>query len=431
MKRFKLIFILILVGILLIGCKSKGARVQEQLDLGSKYMAELDYESAIVALNKAIEIDPKNVDTYKMLAEVYEKSGQLDDARTTLEKVLDIDSLSSENKDEINNRIENLEFLVAISKFPGEYDEPTALELSNTKNLKIYYTVETENNKFAVSNAEYVEPIVFDENGTYIVTTHTIDENNVEHKEAKVKYVLKLKSENKDKQSVKEETETTSSTEVTKGWKQIGDDWYYIKDDGEFAKGVLEEGKEEYYFDDSGKLVKNQLIKEKIEGSEIVDIDMLSKGEAVYYLYGYADANGQIRGVSSLLSYGQIIDKGNYYEVTDVQVIESHHISGSEFKEELVGTVDSIKIRKDAYAIVFEETDNNVTETWYYPAEAYYKAAGGKLSADINEEVFEETDNIDMVVFDADGYIIEYGATYYPSPDSNGSGDDGLVIVRQ
>jgi len=427
MKKIKLLFILTLVGMLLIGCKSKGTRVQEQLDLGAKYMEELDYESAIVALNKAIQIDPKNVEAYTMLAELYEKSGQLDDARTTLEKVLDIDSLSSENKDEINNRIENLEFLVAILKLPGEYDEPTALELSNTKNLKIYYTVETENNKFAVSNAEYVEPILFDENGTYIVTTHTIDENNVEHKEAKVKYVLKLKSENKDKQSVKEETETTSSTEVTKGWKQVGDDWYYIKDDGEFAKGVLEEGKEEYYFDDSGKLIKNQFIKEKIEGSDAADRVMLSKGEAVDYLYAYADANGQIIHSPSLLSYGQVIDKGNYYEVTDVQVMVSHQISQSEFIEESVGTVDSIKIRKDAYVIVYAEGDSDVTDIGYYPAEAYYKAAGGKLSADINEEVFVLSGGI--VVYDADGYIIEYGAYYYPSPSSNDS--DGVVFIRQ
>ena len=105
MKRFKLIFIIILVGILLIGCKSKGERVQEQLDLGSKYMAELDYESAIVALNKAIEIDPKNVDTYKMLAEVYEKSGQLDDARSILEKALEIEDLSSEKIVKINEEL--------------------------------------------------------------------------------------------------------------------------------------------------------------------------------------------------------------------------------------------------------------------------------------------------------------------------------------
>jgi len=431
MKKIKLLFILALVGMLLIGCKDKVKRVQEQLNLGSKYMAELDYESAIVALNKAIKIDPKNVDAYKMLAEVYEKSGRLDDARATLEKVLELDDLSSENKDEINDRIKNLDFLVAISKLPGEYDEPTALELSNAKNFKIYYTVETENNKFAVSNAEYIEPILFDEDGTYVVTTHTTDENNVEHDEAKVKYVVKLKAENKDKQADKKETETTSSTEVTKGWKQVGDDWYYIKDDGEFAKGVLEEGKEEYYFDDSGKLVKNQLIKEKIEGSEIADIDILSKGEAVYYLYGYADANGQIRDVSILLSYGQIIDKGNYYGVTDVQVMESHQIGPSEFKEEFVGTVDSIKIRKDAKVIVYGVEDSEGTETWYYPAEAYYKAAGGKLSADINEEVFKQSSNMDIVVFDADGYIIEYGAAYYPSPDSNNSGNDGLFIVKQ
>ena len=431
MKKIKLLFILALVGILLIGCKDKVKKVQEQLNLGSKYMAELDYESAIVALNKAIKIDPKNVDAYKMLAEVYEKSGRLDDARATLEKVLDLDDLSSKNEDEINNRIKNLDFLVAISKLPGEYDEPTALELSNAKNFKIHYTVETENNKFAVSNAEYIEPILFDEDGTYIVTTHTTDENSVEHDEAKVKYVVKLKAENKDKPAAKKESETTSSTEVTKGWKQVGDDWYYIKDDGELAKGVLEEGKEEYYFDDSGKLVKNQLIKEKIEGSEIADIDILSKGEAVYYLYNYADANGQIRSVSSLLSYGQIIDKGNYYEVTDVQVMESNQISSSEFKEESVGTVDSIKIRKDAKVIVYGVEDSDGTETWYYPAEAYYKAAGGKLAADSNEEVFELSSNMSIVVFDADGYIIEYSTTYYPSPDSNNSGNDGLVIVKQ
>ena len=178
-------------------------------------------------------------------------------------------------------------------------------------------------------------------------------------------------------------------------------------------------------------MVKNQLIKEKIEGSDVADMDILSKGEGVDYLYNYADANGQIRDVSRLLSYGHIIDKGNYYEVTDVQVMESNQISSSEFKEESVGTVDSIKIRKDAKVIVYGVEDSDGTETWYYPAEAYYKAAGGKLAADSNEEVFELSSNMSIVVFDADGYIIEYSTTYYPSPDSNNSGNDGLVIVKQ
>ncbi|EHO48903.1 hypothetical protein HMPREF9099_03026, partial [Lachnospiraceae bacterium oral taxon 082 str. F0431] len=65
MRKISILFVLVLI--LLVGCKSKAARVQEQLDLSSKYMAELDYESAIVALNKAIKIAPKNVDAYKML----------------------------------------------------------------------------------------------------------------------------------------------------------------------------------------------------------------------------------------------------------------------------------------------------------------------------------------------------------------------------
>ncbi|EHO53145.1 hypothetical protein HMPREF9099_01032, partial [Lachnospiraceae bacterium oral taxon 082 str. F0431] len=49
MKKSVKVLMFILVLMLLSGCKSKATRVQEQLDLGSKYMSELDYESAIVA----------------------------------------------------------------------------------------------------------------------------------------------------------------------------------------------------------------------------------------------------------------------------------------------------------------------------------------------------------------------------------------------
>ena len=166
MKKIKIFFILALVGILLAGCKGKEARVQKQLDLGSKYMAELDYESAIVALNKAIKIDPKNVDAYTMLAEVYEKSGRLDEARTTLEKVLDIGELSSKDKDEINSRIKNLEFLVTISKASGEYDEPITLELSNASKYDIHYSIETENNRLVATDMKYTSSILLDEDGS-------------------------------------------------------------------------------------------------------------------------------------------------------------------------------------------------------------------------------------------------------------------------
>lgn len=47
------------------GCgKSLEQKVTEQLELGQKYLQELNYEEAIVAFNKVIEMDPKNVEAW-------------------------------------------------------------------------------------------------------------------------------------------------------------------------------------------------------------------------------------------------------------------------------------------------------------------------------------------------------------------------------
>ena len=259
MKRIKIMFVLALVGILLIGCKSKEARVQEQLDLGSKYMAELDYESAIVALNKAIKIDPKNVDAYKMLAEVYEKSGRLDDARATLEKVLDLDDLSSENKDEINDRIKNLDFLVAISKLPGEYDEPTALELSNTGSNDIYYSIDTKDSRLVATDMKYISPILLDEDGSYIVKAYTVDSNGNKHESTEVKYIIKLSKEHLEKDSWESVGNIYryrgKDGKIVTGWQQIDGSWYYFKDNGDMATGVANINGTKYCFDEDGVML--------------------------------------------------------------------------------------------------------------------------------------------------------------------------------
>jgi len=58
--------------LLITGCaKSAKQQVQEQVDLGNKYLAELDYEQAIVAFSKSIEIDLKNPTLYEERANVY------------------------------------------------------------------------------------------------------------------------------------------------------------------------------------------------------------------------------------------------------------------------------------------------------------------------------------------------------------------------
>ena len=257
MKKEKIFFILALVGILLAGCKGKEVRVQKQMDLGSKYMAELDYESAIVALNKAIKIDPKNMDAYIMLAEVYEKSGRLDEARTTLEKVLDIGELSSKDKDEINSRIKNLEFLVTISKVSGEYDEPTALELSNASKYDIHYSIETENNRLVATDMKYTSPILLDEDGSYIVKAYTVDSRGEMHDKTEVKYTIKLG--HLDKNSWENIGNIYryrgEDGKIVTGWVKIDESWYYFKDNGDMATGVEEIKGVKYYFGEDGVML--------------------------------------------------------------------------------------------------------------------------------------------------------------------------------
>ena len=62
----------LLMVVYLVGCgKSVEKRIAEQLELGEKYLTENNYEQAIVAFNKAIELDPKNVQAYEKIADSY------------------------------------------------------------------------------------------------------------------------------------------------------------------------------------------------------------------------------------------------------------------------------------------------------------------------------------------------------------------------
>ena len=48
---------------------------QAKYDLGVRYLSEGNYQEAILAFEAAIEIDPKNADAYRKLAEAYEQTG--------------------------------------------------------------------------------------------------------------------------------------------------------------------------------------------------------------------------------------------------------------------------------------------------------------------------------------------------------------------
>lgn len=62
------------------------AKITEQLNLGEKYLSELNYEQAIVAYQAVIDIDPKNEDAYFALAEIYIAQGKYDMALDILKE---------------------------------------------------------------------------------------------------------------------------------------------------------------------------------------------------------------------------------------------------------------------------------------------------------------------------------------------------------
>ncbi len=74
----------LIVSIVVITKASDNSKFDEKMDLGRKYISELDYEQAVLAFKDAIEIDPKNIEAYIELASIYSKMGDNKMARETL-----------------------------------------------------------------------------------------------------------------------------------------------------------------------------------------------------------------------------------------------------------------------------------------------------------------------------------------------------------
>ena len=81
-------------------------KIQEQLSLGEKYLSELKYEQAEAAYLAVIKIDPKNVDAYLGLADVYVAQGEYDKAISVLEDALS--NLSGDAAVIITEKLEKL-----------------------------------------------------------------------------------------------------------------------------------------------------------------------------------------------------------------------------------------------------------------------------------------------------------------------------------
>ena len=83
----KLIYFCIYLCLLsmLVSCgKSTEQKIQEQLELGQKYLLEQKYEEAVIAFQMVLELDPKNINGYLSLSDVYMEMDSPDLAAQTL-----------------------------------------------------------------------------------------------------------------------------------------------------------------------------------------------------------------------------------------------------------------------------------------------------------------------------------------------------------
>ena len=86
----QLIAVIVLVAVLLTSCGSKAATATDKIELGQKYLTELNYTEAVAAFTEVIGLDPDNIEAYMGRAEAYKGLKQYDDAKadytTAIEK---------------------------------------------------------------------------------------------------------------------------------------------------------------------------------------------------------------------------------------------------------------------------------------------------------------------------------------------------------
>lgn len=143
MKRGRVIVYAVLLVMFLAACgKSAETLLQEQLDLGYRYLSEMNYEQAIIVFNKAIEIDEKAAEAYAGLGAVYSAQENYSAAAEAYRQALALQPENSEINQklgEIEKKIEEAEKQAAEAELQksleetigsiraGSFDEETTL----------------------------------------------------------------------------------------------------------------------------------------------------------------------------------------------------------------------------------------------------------------------------------------------------------------
>ncbi|MGN0577021.1 MAG: tetratricopeptide repeat protein, partial [Ruminiclostridium sp.] len=92
-KPVKIAIILSIIAVIIAASAIVGTSIYRSspnylLSAAERYLTEMNYEEAIIAFEKYLEIEPRDAEAWLKLADAYYQSGNLDKAIETLEKAL-------------------------------------------------------------------------------------------------------------------------------------------------------------------------------------------------------------------------------------------------------------------------------------------------------------------------------------------------------
>lgn len=175
--------------------KSKEMNYQDYLDLGQKYLAEANYEQAIVAFSKVLELEPKALKAYEGLASAYINTENYEKAQDVLRNGIAVyESLEeSEQTDAFKKIYEELlklkeEIAGIFSGIEAEVEESSA-EIEKQSEMPSV-DASLYNGSMVVEmyggTGEYLgrDVYTYDEKGRMTtITWHDVDETVIEHYE--------------------------------------------------------------------------------------------------------------------------------------------------------------------------------------------------------------------------------------------------------
>ncbi|WP_049962171.1 tetratricopeptide repeat protein [Oribacterium sp. FC2011] len=256
-KSSPIIIILVLTGILmaalagmLVFFNLPAQRIRRMLKSANKYIAEENFNEAILTLQKMIEIDPKNENLYIMLADTYEKNGDIDKEVEFLREAVTL----MPEKQKISEVLLDVFPEVTLSKSSGTYTDPVTLSMSSSEGSEIFYKVSGSNNE-----SKYSSPVSLDKNGKYTIEYYAVSKNGYEGDHKTATYVINLDESKYHFNEWVEEADgrhyyDENGVSIT-GWLKLKGKWYLFDSNGVMLIGFQEDNGKTYYLGSDGIMV--------------------------------------------------------------------------------------------------------------------------------------------------------------------------------